>query len=51
MADQLEGRINAIENIQEEFGHDIGEMEGQLAKLTKLAKDHTRIMAIYSQGP
>ena len=49
MADQLEARINAIENIQEEFGHDIREMKRQLARLTQLVQDHSRIMAMYSK--
>ena len=40
----LETRINTVEHIQEEFGHDIQEIKGQLARLTKLIKGHTRIM-------
>ena len=41
MGDSLEVRINIMENIQEEFGYDIQEMKGQLAKLTKLIEGHT----------
>ena len=48
MTNQLEAQISAVENIQEEFGHDIQEMKGKLAKLTKFVEDHTRIMAMYS---
>ena len=51
MGDQLEARINAIENIQEEFGHDIREMKEQLARLTKLVKDHIKTTTIHSQCP
>ena len=50
MADQLEAWINTIENIQEQFGHDIREMKRQLARLTKLVENHTMIMAMYSKG-
>ena len=39
MGDQLEVRINAIESIQEEFGHDIPKIKEQLARLTKLVED------------
>ena len=45
MGDSLETRINTIEHIQEEFGHDIQEMEGQLARLTKLIEEHTGIVS------
>ena len=41
MGDSLETRISIIEHIQEEFGHDIQEMKGQLAKLTELIEGHT----------
>ena len=44
MGDSLEARINTIEHIQEEFGHDIQEMKGQLARLTKLIEGHTGIV-------
>ena len=44
MGDSLEARINIMENIQEEFGYDIQEMKGQLARLTKLIEGHTEIV-------
>ena len=44
MGDSLEARINIMENIQEEFGHDIQEMKGQLARLTKLIEEHIGIV-------
>ena len=44
MEDSLKARISIMENIQKEFGHDIQEIKGQLARLTKLIKGHTRIM-------
>ena len=44
MGDSLETRISTVEHIQEEFGHDIQEMKGQLARLTKLIKGRTGIM-------
>ena len=46
MGDQWEARISAIENIQEEFGHDIREIKEWLAKLTSLFED----MAVYPWG-
>ena len=42
MGDRLEARIDAIENIQEEFGHDIREIKEQLARLTSLLEDDIR---------
>ena len=44
MGDSLEVRISIVEHIQEEFGHDIQEMKGQLARLTKLIEGHTAIV-------
>ena len=44
MGGSLEARINIMENIQEEFGYDIQEMKGQLARLTKLIEGHTEIV-------
>ena len=41
--DQLEARINVIESIQEEFGHDIREIKEQLARLTKLVEDALKL--------
>ena len=43
MGDSLEVRISTVEHIQEEFRHDIQEMERQLARLTKLIEGHTGI--------
>ena len=40
MGDQWEARISAIENIQEEFGHDIQEIKERLVRLTNLFEDH-----------
>ena len=50
MGDRLEARISAIENIQEEFGHDIREMKEQLARLTSLFKDHIKAEAVHPRG-
>ena len=44
MKDSLKTRINIVEHIQEEFRHDIQEIKGQLARLTKLIEGHTGIM-------
>ena len=44
MGDSLETRINTVEHIQEEFGHDIQEIKGQLARLTKLIEGHIGIV-------
>ena len=44
MGDSLEARISIMESIQEEFGHDIQEIKGQLARLTKLIKGHIGIV-------
>ena len=51
MRDRLEARIIAIENIQEEFGHDIQEMKEQLARLTSLFKDHIKAEEVHPKGP
>ena len=40
----LFSRLNIVEHIQEEFGHDIQEIKGQLAKLTKLIDGHIEIV-------
>ena len=47
MGDQWEARISAIENIQEEFGHDIREIKERLARLTSLFEDHIKIEAVH----
>ena len=51
MGDRLEARLNAIENIQEEFGHDIWEVKEHLARLTSLFEDYTRTQAVHPRGP
>ena len=51
MGDQLEARISAVEDIQEEFGHDIREMKEQLAILTSLFEDYIKTQAVLPQGP
>ena len=51
MGDHLEARISAIENIQEEFGHDIREMKEQLVRLTSLFKDHIKAEIVHPRGP
>ena len=43
--------ISIIEHIQEEFGHDIQEMKGQLTKLTKLIEGQTGNMSGNTCGP
>ena len=47
MADQWEARIGTIENIQEEFGHDIREIKERLAKLTSMLEDHIRTEVVH----
>ena len=39
MGDRLEAQISAIENIQEEFGHDIREVKEHLGRLTSMFED------------
>ena len=51
MGDRLEAQISVIENIQEEFGHDIREMKEQLARLTSLFKDHIKSETVHPRGP
>ena len=50
MGDRLEARISAIENIQEEFGHDIREVKEHLARLTSLFEDHIKTQTVHSRG-
>ena len=45
MGDSLETRINTVKHIQEEFGHDIQKIKGQLVRLTKLIEGHTRVIS------
>ena len=47
VGDHLEARLNVIENIQEEFGHDIREVKEHLAKLTSLLEDYIRAQAVH----
>ena len=51
MGDRLEVRLSAIENIQEEFGHDIREVKEYLARLTSLFEDYIRTQAVHPRGP
>ena len=51
MGDQWEARIGTIENIQEEFGHDIREIKERLARLTSLLEDHIRTEVVHPRGP
>ena len=46
MRDRREAWLSAVENIQENFGCNIREMEEQLARLTNLFKD----MAVHPRG-
>ena len=50
MEDQWKARISAIENIQEEFGHDIQEIKERLARLTSLFEDHIKTEAVHPRG-
>ena len=47
MGDQWEARLSAMENIQENFEHNLREMEEQLARLTSLFED----MTVHPRGP
>ena len=51
MGDLWEARIGAIENIQEEFEHDIREIKEPLARLTSLFEDHIKTEAVHPRGP
>ena len=51
MGDRLEARISAIENIQEEFGHDIREVKEHLTRLTSLFEDYIKTQAVLPRGP
>ena len=51
MGDRLEARLSTIENIQEEFGHDIREVKEHLARLKSLLEDYIRTQAVHPQGP
>ena len=47
MGNRLEARLSAIENIQEESGHDIWEVKEHLARLTSLFEDYIKTQAVY----
>ena len=47
MGARCEARISAIENIQEEFGHDNREIKERLARLTNMFENHIKIVAAY----
>ena len=51
MGDRLEAWISAIENIQEEFEHDIWEVKEHLAILTSLFEDYIKTQAVLPWGP
>ena len=51
MGDRLEARLSAIENIQEEFGHDIREVKEHLARLTSLFEDYIKTQAVHPRWP
>ena len=51
MGDQWEARIGVIENIQEEFGHDIQEIKERLARLTSLLEYHIRTEVVHPRSP
>ena len=51
MGDQWEARISAIENIQEEFGHDIREIKERLLGLTSLFENRIKTEAVHPRGP
>ena len=51
MGDQWEAQISAIENIQEEFGHDIREIKERLVRLTNLFEDHIQTVAVHPRDP
>ena len=46
MGDCLEARISVIENIQEEFEHDIREVKEHLVRLTSLFEDHIKTQVV-----
>ena len=51
MGNRLKARISAIENIQEEFGHDIREVKEHLARLTSMFEDYIKTQAVLPRGP
>ena len=51
MGARWETRIRDIENIQEEFRHDIRELKERLARLTDLFEDHIKTVAAHPPDP
>ena len=51
MGVRWEAQISAIENIQEEFGHDIREIKERLVRLTNLLEDHIKTEVVHPRGP
>ena len=51
MGDQWEAGVSAMKNTQEKLEHNIREMEGQLARLTSLFKDHIQTKVVHPRGP
>ena len=50
MGDRLKTQSSAIENIQEEFGHDIREVKEHLARLTNMSEDYIKTQAVLPRG-
>ena len=51
MGDWWEARNSAIENFQEEFGHDIWEMRKELVRLTNLFENNIKTVAAHPRDP
>ena len=51
MGDRWKAQMSAIENIQEEFGHDIQEVREQQVRLTSLFENHIKTEAVHPRGP
>ena len=49
MRDQWEARINAIENIQEKFGHEIREIKKEFSRLARLVEPRTKAKVMHPQ--
>ena len=50
MGDKLDVRISVVRHIQEEFGHDVQEIEKWLIRSTKLDKRHIEVEIIYPEA-
>ena len=46
MGDRLGARISAVEDIQEEFGHDIREMKEHLTRLISMFEEYIKTQAM-----